>query len=257
MRRVKTFFENLLFPPRCVSCHSFLQDNILDACNSPLCRRCRLEWEREKGEDCPDCGLELTNCCCIPSRLKKVGVQHAVKLVNYFSMRETVGHRAILSMKKHANHKVISFFAAQLSYPIRRYMAEQGLSDDEVALCYVPRGRRNVAKYGFDQSQLLCRSLAEAFGMPSYTLFRRVSRRGVEQKKLSAKEREENLQNRYAVNARAVRELPDTVRCLLLIDDIVTTGESMCRCVKAIGAYFDGEIVAVSIARTPKRQAGS
>lgn len=254
MRNVLRFLENLMFPPRCVACRAFLQKDILDSCESPLCQRCRVEWEREKGEDCPDCGMEMNSCECCPSRLKKGGITYAVKLVNYVSTRETAGRRSILSMKKRANHRAVDFFAEQLSYPVKRYMDEHGLAAEQVAFCYVPRGRRNVSKYGFDQSRLLCRSLAVACGAKDYPLFVRVSSKSKEQKKLSAEARKRNSQNQYAVRKRISEKLPRDVKCLFLLDDIVTTGESMLGCVKALKGRYGGEIVAVSLARTPKKR---
>lgn len=254
MSSVWQFLENLLFPPKCLSCGEFLQEHLTDPCNRPLCHRCRVEWEREKGEICPECGAEMPTCRCCPPRLTKAGVERTVKLVNYQNQAETAGRRAILRMKKRANHRAIDFFATQLCYSVKGYMDEQGLDVSQVAFCYVPRGQKNVARYGFDQSKLLCQALAKTCGAMCFDIFIRTAGNVAEQKKLSAKERQANSRNRYAVREKGLSRLQSGVKCLFLVDDVITTGESMLGCVKALKGRFDGTVVAVSIARTPKRK---
>lgn len=251
MKGLARFFENLLFPPRCASCHGLMQRNVLDLCESPFCDRCRLAWEREKGESCPDCGFEMLACRCYPARMKKAGISDAIKLVSYRTDRETAGRRAILYMKKHLNGKGFDFFAEQLSYPVKKYMEEHGLSEEQVAFCHVPRGRGNLVKYGFDQSEQLCRRLAACCGAQAHALIFRTAKKDVEQKKLSAKERTENTENKFEVDEVLLRSLAGKVRCLFLLDDVMTTGASLRSCAKQIVPHYKDDIVAVAIARTP------
>ena len=251
---LRCFLKNLLFPPRCISCRSFLQSNILDPCESLLCPKCRLRWEREKGEACPDCGFEISVCECCPPRLKKEGVGELIYLFSYSSSKQTVGRQTILNMKKKANAKAGWFMAEQLSHSVERYMSAHSLSAEQVGFCYVPRGRTNLAKYGFDQSQMLCRALAERSGAAWYSLCIRCRGKDAEQKKLSAREREQNAEDRFSVDRKQLSRLSDQASCLFFVDDIVTSGESMRGCVKAVRQHFLGDMVAVSIARTSKKQ---
>ena len=247
------FFENLLFPPRCVSCHGLMQKDLLDPCECPLCDKCRLEWEREKGEDCPDCGREMVLCRCYPPRMKKAGISEAIKLINYRSDRETAGRRAILYLKKHLNSRGFDFFAKQLSYPVKKHMDQNGLTSKDVAFCYVPRGEKNAAEFGLDQSEQLCRRLAACCGARFLPLLYRTGKRSAEQKKLSGKMRERNAENRFAVDGKVLTDLAG-VKCLFLVDDIITTGASLRSCAKAVSPVFDGTLVAVALARTPLRR---
>ena len=247
------FFENLLFPPRCVSCRGFLQKDILDPCLLPLCPTCRIGWEREKGEPCPDCGLDMSFCRCLPERMKRAGISKTIKLVNYQTARSTVGRRAILYMKKHFNAAAFSFFAEQLSHSVKKHMEEKGVLAEEVAFCHVPRGRKSVSLYGFDQAKQISRHLAAACGTRSVSLFVRKTRFGIkekEQKKLSGRARTENVKGKFGVEKRILSTLK-SVKLLFLVDDIVTTGSSICGCAELLKKQFDGDIVVVSIARTP------
>ena len=219
----------------------------------PLCDACRLKWEREKGEACPDCGLDMMLCRCTSARVRQRGVSDTVKLVNYYADRETVGRRSILYMKKHAKAEAFSFFAKQLSYSVKKYMETKALSAQQVAFCYVPRGRKNVAVFGFDQSERMCRFLAHECGAKHLRLISRTRRFGAkdaEQKKLSGKQREENVKGKFVVNKKRLPDLKD-VRCLFLVDDVVTTGASVCGCAECLKPFFKGEVVSVAVARTP------
>ena len=81
-------------------------------------------------------------------------------------------------------------------------------------------------------------------------IFRR-SGRDAEQKKLSAQERAENAQNKFDVDKDVLSAFAGKVKCLFLVDDVITTGSSLCGCAKQLTPCFDGTVVAVAIARTP------
>ena len=85
--------KNLLWPPKCVGCGEFTQQNIFDTCELPLCESCRKRWEREKLERCPDCELEMTVCNCSSRLLEKAGVEDAVKLFNYSVKNQSYEYR--------------------------------------------------------------------------------------------------------------------------------------------------------------------
>ena len=250
MSRVGRFFENLLFPPRCAGCRRLFQENILDPCETPFCDRCRLSWEREKGENCPDCGLEMLRCRCGGKLADAVGVTDCIKLVAYHKERETVGRRSVLYMKKHSNRVAVSFFAEQLSYPLRRYMDEHMLTFENVALCCVPRGRKSVDQYGFDHAEKLCVQLAKLVGVKALPqLLYRQSAKSREQKKLTAEERAKNAAGAFAVDDKLLAGL-EGVKCLFIVDDVITTGASIGGCVSLLRGSYNGPIVAVCIART-------
>ncbi len=240
----------LLFPPRCISCRTILARDILDVCESPLCYRCRVAWEREKGARCPECGLELSLCRCSSPLLKKVSVSEAVKLIAYRADRETAGRRSILALKKELNASALQFFASQLRHPLERHMEENGIRPEDVVLCYIPRGRRNKAAYGFDQSEQLARRLADACGLTFSPLLYRIGHGEKEQKKLSATARVVNSGQRFAVDELHWEAVRQSCRWIFLLDDVITTGASMSAGVSALRPYFDGKITAVSLART-------
>lgn len=249
--KLSRFFFDLLFPPRCISCGSFCKKNILDECEVPFCDKCRLAWEREKTETCPRCGMELLVCRCSSERMERAGMDVSIKLVYYRSDKATAGSRAILYLKRNRIKRAFAFFAEQLSFPIVRYMKENGLRVEEVCLCYLPRSYKNADVYGVDQAEQLCRAIGKRLGARVFPLFYRTNAKAEEQKKLSAKERERNVRGRFGVNEAALKRIAADTRCIFLVDDVITTGASISACAKLLKGRYDGEIVAVSLARTP------
>ena len=245
---VLSFFADLLFPPHCIACGARCKRDLTDPCKIPLCEVCRLAWEKEKTETCSRCGKELLSCRCASGNMSKAGIGESIKLIHYRGNRKTVGGCAILRMKRQRNMRAFRFFADQLFYPISRYMKEKGLDADKVRFCYVPRSRRSVSHYGFDQAECLCRTLSGRMGVPFLPLFQRKGRSDPEQKLLSAREREQNAKQRFAL---CDAEIPSGVECLFLVDDVITTGASASACAALLKGKFSGTIVGVSLARTP------
>ncbi len=251
MSRFGVFWENLLFPPRCIGCGELMQRDVLDPCQNPLCYKCYSGWIQEKTQLCPDCGLTMSHCPCCPSGTRKAGIEKTLKLVNYPTDRMTAGRRSILNMKKRLDHRAFRFFAEQLSVPLKAYMAEQRLTREEVAVCHIPRGKKNKNRYGFDQAEELCRRLSALLEVRHLDILYRVSG-GREQKKLNASQRAQNAACGLGVDRARWKAYGKEVTCLVLVDDIATTGNSLMSGAKAIRPYFDGRIIALVLAKTPK-----
>ncbi len=182
--------------------------------------------------------------------MREYGIEEAIKLISYRSGRDAAGKNAILAMKKQLNTGNVRFFAKQLSIPVRRFMKKEGISASEVAFCYIPRGAKNTRKYGFDQSEQLCRMLSKFCGTQAWNLFYRVGKRDREQKKLTAEERAANTSGRFAVDHSALRKINANIKYLFLVDDVITTGSSFCGCAEAISPLFAGKVVAIALAQT-------
>lgn len=252
MMKENTFaklLKNLLFPPKCVACREFIQKDLLDKCEIPLCEKCRTKWEREKLDRCPDCGLEMTVCNCGSRMLDKVGVTDIVKLVNYSVKQKSVGKSAVLYMKKHKSSAAFDYFASQLSFAVGRKIREYG----ETVITYVPRSEKSVSEYGFDQSKMLADRLAHKCGVECLSLFSRTSVKRVEQKKLKLSERFENAKGLYELDEKAVERL-EGVKCVVIVDDVITSGASLSGCVNILKSVFDGEVVCAAVARTGKKR---
>jgi competence protein ComFC len=121
------------------------------------------------------------------------------------------------------------FLASELAPVILRTLKDAGVESvaSETVLVSVPRGRRGKSRYGFDQSEEICKFLSEKTGIPyeAGILRRRIG--GREQKKLSRSERASNLKGLLYLRKDASLQ----GKTVILFDDIVTTGVSLSACV--------------------------
>ena len=248
--KVGRFFYDLLFPPRCISCRAFCKKDILDPSEAPFCEKCRLDWEKEKTASCAGCGKELLSCRCTSARMERAGIKQSLKLVFYQSEKDTVGRRSVLHLKRNKNLRAFEFFASQLAFPLSRLIAEKGLSASEIRFCYVPRSRKSESSQGLDQAECLCRAIAKRYGATPTPLFYRSGVKEAEQKTLSARERERNVKRLFVLDEAVFQKIEDA-RCIVIVDDVITTGASVSACASLLKGKFSGEILSLSLARTP------
>ena len=248
---VTRFLVNLLFPPKCVSCREFIQKDIFEACEIPLCEACRKRWELEKLDICPDCGLEMTVCNCGSKLLEKSGVEDYVKLVNYSVRVNSVGKNAVLYMKRRNSNRAFNYFSTQLFYPVKARLNR--MANENAVITYVPRSVKSKNLFGFDQSKEIAKRLAKRLGIPCVRLFVRTKISGAEQKKLNLAGRRNNAAKLYKINLRALGELKN-IDSVFIVDDVMTSGASLCGCISSLKPHFDGRIVCVTLARTAKKK---
>jgi ComF family protein len=125
------------------------------------------------------------------------------------------------------------------------------ISAQSSVICFVPRSSRAVLKHGVDQSEELARSLSQQSGIPLSCALERI-KGGKEQKKLSAAERVKNTKRLFAL--REGRETEISGKTVILVDDVVTTGASLCAAALALREAGVKELLCVALAQTPKKR---
>ena len=230
MRRMN-YLRDLLFPPKCAACHTLLawQTPAHKAAPS-LCPTCLAEWESETLETCGICTLKVSECQCMPERMRKAKCMGFGKLVYYVpSKRMLVQNRLIYLIKRKHHDRAYAFLAERLSEMAEDIIKEQGWAKEDVVVTYLPRTRRAHLQNGIDQAAELARRVAENCTLEMKPLLCR-RRGGEEQKKLTPVERIRNA--RGSIDLRRGADCRDKV--VLLVDDIVTTGNGMARCTKLL-----------------------
>ena len=110
---------------------------------------------------------------------------------------------------------------------------------------YIPRSKKAVAEYGFDQSEMVLAELSSICGIEIAGLFVR-KRQGKEQKKLTAEARAKNAA-KGIVLAKGAEEII-CGRSVILFDDIVSSGASMARATELLRRARVRNIFGISIA---------
>ena len=105
-----------------------------------------------------------------------------------------------------------------------------GFFDGIDLLVPVPIHQRRLSERGFNQSLFICQGLSSVLGLPidSTTLLR--IRNTPKQSLLTDAERRTNVEHAF--------HIPEPIRWhkrhILLVDDVITTGATMCNCIKEI-----------------------
>lgn len=97
----------------------------------------------------------------------------------------------------------------------------------------VPLHSSRYRKRGYNQAQILAQELAVYAEIPvADDLLLRV-KNTLPQKELTGAERERNLQHAFQVNIRC-KSLYENIKCVILIDDIYTTGSTVEMCSRVL-----------------------
>ncbi len=196
---------DLIYPPRCVICGKALPLNA-----DGLCAACA------KGAS---------------ERLRRylaVGT-HSVECRAPWRYHGPI-RDAIFRFKFHGEHSLAASFGKQMAQCASGFLPLD-------AVVPLPVSEPRLRERGYDQSVLLAQALAREIDVPCRELLRKI-RDNPAQHTLPASKRAENVRDAYRADGAA-----NGLR-ILLVDDIVTTGETVR---SAAGALFDAGAVRVSV----------
>lgn len=219
-----------LWPTRCALC---------DVGGAVLCERCAaslpfLDWWRA----CRRCGspFGLVQCdLCNPVSLARIGRKELpfAGCASPVMFDEGAG-RLVRVFKDQGEQRLASVMAAAMV---------QAIPPDWPfdAVTFVPATLAAARYRGFDHGELVGREVARLLDAPSIETLARPKTR--DQRTLSGTERIENLSGRFrALDCR----LPAR---LLLVDDVYTTGSTLCSAVDALLAAGCSEVRCLTFAR--------
>jgi len=251
IREGLSFLLDFVFPRICESCGNPVEHG----CGT-VCRACRKRYVAECFEHCPTCGKTAQSCICVggftDATRTSLGGRRSLTLTFYrpentFGASDRVTEKLIFALKE--NGRCADFFADELARAVLTLMktAEEDVSG--WILTSPPRSVKNRMKYGFDQGELLGEALAKRLGIP----YRRTMLRGgrsEEQKRLSSAQRQANAESTLVPMKRSIAEGGR----YLLVDDIVTSGATVCAAAKLLYENGASAVFPLSIAKTENRR---
>lgn len=195
-----------------------------------FCPECRLEWNAALTVGCGKCFKPAVECTCMPKPLSKSGALCLRKLYFYESECASEAQmRIIFKLKRQKIRRMIDFVSGELYPFVNDELCTLGFEENKArfVISACPRGRASKNLYGFDQSELVAKSLCARLGVDYVPMFRqRIG--GKEQKNLDRNQRMKNakahIQLRKGIDLKG--------KYLILYDDMVTTGASMSSCVR-------------------------
>ena len=223
----------LLFPPRCLLCGMVLSswETLCSACTSEL-ERTRLE-EQFRCEYCQepleDVRVDICHVCATHDR--------RFDRVRSLGSYEGSWGELVRALKFGRERRV--------AYLLARYLAAYiwsrrpfGVID---VITYVPMGRVERRRRGFNQARFLARALGKQLSIPVLPLMAKVRRTRL-QAGLPARERRKNLQG-------AFQQIRFAKGKILLVDDVYTTGATVEECARVLKAGGHKTIFVLTVAR--------
>lgn len=237
--------RRLLFPPVCAACGVLLEAHA-DRSPCALCSACAVEWDRAKNTPCHCCGMPVMDCTNPPVMAPRHGVHTLLRLVEYYpDKKNAVPSRVIFKLKDRDCIELQEYLAAELVPLIRKQLLSMGQTPENTVLVWAPRSVATVRRVGHDQSKRLCYALARAMGLPRPVPMICRTGGGV-QKKLGQTDRRKNAFSAFRAVPKHCREIQG--RCVILVDDVVTTGATLSACAAKLRPYKPAHIMAVCVA---------
>ena len=205
---------DLLYPPRCVLCHGFLQDSRV-----PVCDKCG----------------KMVLSQNIHSRRGKYFTRCVTPLTYKDTVRESI-HRFKFRGRK--------FYAKTYGLWVAAATAQEFDGIDMAT--WVPTGRKRLRRRGYDQAMELCVVTAEALGVPAEACLRKVRKHPPQSTLTNAEQRRRNVKDAYAVR----KDAEIAGKKILLVDDVVTTGSTLEECSRVLRQAGAKEVVCAAVAAT-------
>jgi ComF family protein len=241
----QSFWQRLsdaIWPPRCAGCGFWHQDLFCDECSQlleliapPMCARCGLPFDP----------LAQTSRCrdCQDNREGAAPAFELVRSVYAFAgpMRPAV-HRL-----KYGGKTALARPLAQLLYDYLQDTAAIPVQEIGVVVP-VPLHAWRQWRRGYNQSTLLARELAYLLDLPcAEVLWRR--RHTTSQVELSAKQRRQNVEGAFALDADLLQRYNAQHRPILLIDDVCTTSSTLNECARVLRQAGIEKVYGLTLAR--------
>ena len=216
----------MIFPPRCPLCDRILGvgeqrcgDKIHEHCREklypvqqPMCCHCGRPLAKEEAEYCYDCEKKVNQTLSVYWNGEPASwfEQGKALFVYQGDIRKT------MYRFKYANRREYALFFAEEA--VRRY-ADWILGCGIEAVVPVPMYRGKQKKRGYNQAALFAEKLAGLLGLAFEPEGVKRVHNTRPQKELNDKERKNNLKNAFQASDFVVN-----YSCILLVDDIYTTG---------------------------------
>lgn len=261
MNKYKQLIYRLICVPKCASCRErlspFAKNDSLDHGYPCLCDKCMVKWQAACVQMCHTCSNVAADCTCMPR--KKTFVQPSIPSLFFYHPDTSRTESKVIYTLKHKNHvELFEYISAELCPKLESLLSELEISLDDCILTYIPRTRAAQIKNGFDQGEILCRTMArDLFATYAPLLIREG---GVEQKRLSKNERKQNADKAIFANTelKGVRiqkdgkNISDLLykKTVIIIEDIITTGATVARAIKCLKDAGAENVLVCAVARS-------
>lgn len=228
---------NFLLPPACAACGG---DAGAESHSAPVCLQCRLSLPPVPHPLCGRCGAPVGTGRA-PSCLECAEWPDLLSGARAACLLESPARELVHALKYQGWKRVGAFMGKEMA----RRAAEVPVRADFVVP--VPTSARNLRRRGYNQAEVIARSLAESAGIPPLRCLERHRQAGT-QTSLNPAQRRANVSGAFALSERHRESVRS--RRLILVDDVITTGATLLAAVQALSAGGASSVFAYAFART-------
>ena len=219
-----------IFPPLCISCHRLRPDA---SSGSRICAEC---WEAIKPVRTDDMLYQETR-----SKLLTTGMVD--EMVAVFEFDETGSLPSIIHQLKYGG---MSTLGVELGRCLGKRLQDSIDDPTSFLLIPVPLHMVKLRERGYNQSDILCKGVAEITHIPAVDALKR-TRYTRSQTKLSREERKKNVVDAFEVRKDDFLDK----KTVILVDDVITTGATTAECARALRNRGAEKILATAVALAP------
>ncbi len=236
--KILNIIIDFFYPPKCSICKNIFipDDNFRFIC--PTCKKVILN-SINMSNRCKICSKTLVHGYC-----KFCNKNNVYKNISIF---EYTGYmQSLLYEMKYSSNKNLSKEVALLYENYILENLEYFKSFDYVVS--VPMHKYKLRNRGFNQSEVMAKTIAKIIGIPYYPLLTR-TKNTVPQSQLDFEKRRTNLQGAFDIN-KHFKNIPLKNKKIIIVDDIFTSGSTVLNCGKTFENYDISSIISICITVT-------
>ena len=195
-----------------------------------LCANCIRHLPRTEQAQMRQNETEMTLAGKTSDLVRTMKVMHLDKAAAFLFYDKEHPVQTLIHKMKYADQPMIGY---QLGLQAAREMLYTDFFDEIDMIVPVPLHPRRLRERGYNQSEFIARGISEATGIPIDTTHVTRVRNTPKQALLQGEERKQNVTDAFAVNH------PEQMyrKHILVVDDLITTGETMRSCLKAMKRF--------------------
>lgn len=220
---LKTIID-IIYPRRCPICGDIAVPRGDLACSScrtklrpieePRCKKCSKPIDSEEKEYCHDC--ENKN-------------YHYIKGFSLW-IYDSLMKKSIADFKYHGRREYNEFYVNELTNKFHDEIRK--IAPD--VLVPVPIHKSKQLQRGYNQADILAKGIGKELNIPVLSHLLHRDKKTLPQKQLNDKERLKNLERAFTFAREESDRYGRTIRTVMLIDDIYTTGSTVEACTKIL-----------------------
>lgn len=204
------------------------------------CHGCGCLLMAEEGLLCAACQRELDACTLRRSHEERLFRGEQVLAAAAYHYRDRAA-QLTQSLKYQSDQAAAQILALGMA---RRFTLMESLRAAEVCV-FVPTHPKQAARRGYAQAEVLCGAFTAITGLAQVPALARV-RHAESQVGMGREERKKHIVGAFAPT-EATQVVQD--RCVLLIDDVLTTGATVCECAQVLYAAAARRVLALTACR--------